>query len=155
MWCYHPGPVFAEKRSIEVSRNSHLPRESRARLKIHDGYPSNTATLPFIPSGGSYLIGRSFATLSSPLHLSLSHSHPVSAWSAVCRNATPSLLESRRSTLMDLGLTSIFSPGPFQKQREGAAVVPMAGAGRGSVEGADYRRDVWNPKDTQSPPLER
>lgn len=129
-------------KSIEVSKSSHLLRESHARLKIHDGYPPNPTTLPSIPSSGSYLTGHPSANLSSPVHLSLSHSHPVSACSAVCRNAAPSLLESRRSTSVDLGLRSIFRSGRYQKQREGTAVVAVAGAGQGSVEGADYRRGV-------------
>lgn len=49
VWCYYPGPVphtFGEKRGIEVSRNPHLPLESRAQLKIHDGFPLN----PSLPS---------------------------------------------------------------------------------------------------------
>lgn len=59
-------PVFAEKCGIEVSRNSHLPRESRARLKIHDGYPPSPTLPPSLPSPVAARISLAAPPLPSP-----------------------------------------------------------------------------------------
>lgn len=119
-------PIFVKKCGIEVGQNSRWQSETT---------PTPHPRLSLVAPPSPILLPLSRFPPTTP---------PVSARSAVCRNAAPSLLASRRSTLKDLGLTAIFRPGPFRKQWEGTAV--MAAAGQGSDQGADYRRGASNTK---------